>query len=398
MEELVNVDYEEVADSESTEYGRGGDIRIGTYCEDSGVGAYARPPGPAEPNGDIWFNRFNTGFTQKYFVGDPADPPCGWPSDDDPPVIPPGWFIPEDAWDKGSANYFIGNHELGHAMGMSHPFDGDPVLPPVSDNSNFTVMSYTGGDGTPWGYSLYDMHVQQLKYGANMEHATGDDVYDSAYWRGSFDTVDTIWDAGGIDTIDASDQFTGADFDLRPGGFNQIGGGLIAIAFGADIENATGTQFDDTFIGNELSNELIGFNGADTFEGYGGDDFLSGGGNNDTYIFKNDDGHDTINENKGAGRDNIDLNQFLGLDDFSTDISFTRRDFDLEIDLTIGDGISRGSITIEGQGFGKDRVETLDVLGVPVDLRFLFNSITEPGQNFVITGNMNTYGFEVAPV
>ena len=398
QEELLNVDFEEVADSESTEYGRGGDIRIGTYCEASGVGAYAYAPGPDEINGDIWFNRYNTGFTQKYFT-DNEDPPCGWPDlDADPPVIPPGWTIPEDAWDKGSVNYSIGNHEFGHAMGMSHPFDGDPVLPGVSDNANFTVMSYTGGDAIPWGYSLYDVAVLQRKYGPNMTHATGDDVYDSAYWRGSFATVDTIWDAAGDDTIDASDQVVPAEFDLRPGGFNQIGGGLIAIAFGADIENARGTQFDDTFIGNELANELVGFSGADVFEGYGGNDFLSGGGDNDTYIFKNDDGHDIINENKGAGRDNIDLNQFLGLDDFSTDVSFTRQGFDMEINLTIDDGISRGSVTVQGQGFGKDRVETLNVLGVPVDLRFLFNSITEPGQNFAITGNMGTYGFEVTPV
>ncbi|MDG1806457.1 MAG: M10 family metallopeptidase C-terminal domain-containing protein [Pirellulaceae bacterium] len=398
MEELVNVQWEEVADSESTEFGRGGDVRIGTYCEaDNGVAAYAYAPGPGEINGDMWFNRWYTGNSQQYFT-DASDPPCGFPSTDDPPVIPPGFFIPSDAWDKGSPNYAVFNHEFGHANGMSHPFDGDPVLPAVTDNANFSVMSYTGAQFSEWGQQLYDIAVLQTKYGANMTHATGDNVYDSDYWRGTLDVVDSIWDAGGTDTIDASDQFIGASFDLRPGGFNLIGQGVVSIAFGVDIENAIGTQFDDKFVGNELANVLEGTAGNDVFEGYGGNDLLKGGANNDTYIYKNDDGMDVINEDFGGGRDNIDIGLFLGMDDFSEDLSFTRQGFDMEINFTIDQGISRGSITVENQGFGRNRVETLDVLGVPVDLRFLFESITEPSQRFAITGTMGQYGFEVTPV
>ena len=263
---------------------------------------------------------------------------------------------------------------------------------------NFSVMSYTGANFPEWGQQLYDIAVLQTKYGANMNTATGDDVYNSDYWRGTLGVVDSIWDAGGIDTIDASDQFTGADFDLRPGGFNLLGQGAISIAFGVDIENAIGTQFGDNFVGNELANVLEGTGGNDVFEGYGGNDLLMGGANNDTYVYKNDDGMDIINEDFGGGRDNIDVGLFLGLDNFSEDLSFTRREFDMEINFSIDQGISRGSITVENQGFGRNRVETLDVLGVPVDLRFLFESITEPSQRFTITGNMSTYGFEVSPV
>ncbi len=396
IEELVNIDFEEVADSVNTPNGLGGTIRIGTYCvPDTPVVAYASFPGPAEVNGDMWFNRWWTG-SPPVSPNSSSDPPCGIPAEGDPP--PPGFLQPLDNWDKGDSNYSTFIHELGHALGLKHPFDGAPLLPAATDSGFFTHMSYSGASFPEWGQQLYDISALQAIYGANTSHAVGDTVYNSAYWRGSFNVVDSIWDAGGRDVIDASDQFSGASFDLRPGGFNQIGGGTISIAFNAVIEDAIGTQFGDSFIGNEVANSFTGGGGNDVMEGFGGDDFLSGGANNDTYVYKNDDGNDVINEAMGAGRDSIDIGDFLGLNNFSQDLSFTRRNFDMLIDFTIDDGISRGSILVEEQGFGSNRVETLNVLGVPVDLRFLFNSITEPGQQFVITGNMAQYGFEVSPV
>ena len=394
MEELINVDFEEVADSVNTEFGQGGTIRIGTYCfANTGTVAYASFPGPEEVNGDMWFNRWWTGSPP---VTNAEDPPCGFPQENQPP--PPGYLLPLDNWDKGDFNYSVFIHELGHAMGLKHPFDGSPVLPSATNTGFFTHMSYAGATYPEWGQELYDISALQSIYGANTTHASGDTLYNSDTWRGNFDVVDSIWDTGGIDTIDASDQISGASFDLRPGRFNQIGGGTISIAFNTVIENAIGTQFADSFIGNEVANTLVGGGGNDVFEGYGGDDLLQGGANNDTYNYKMFDGNDTINELFGAGRDSIDLGLFLELDDFTTDLSFTRRNFDMIVDFTIDDGITRGSITVEGQGFGRNRIETLNVLGVPVDLRFLFNSITEPGQQFVITGNMAQFGFEVSPV
>ena len=117
-------------------------------------------------------------------------------------------------------------------------------------------MSYTGAFFPEWGQELYDIAALQSIYGANMNHATGDDVYDSSYWRGSFDVVDSIWDAGGVDTIDASDQITGASFDLRPGGFNFLGNGALSIAFGVEIENAIGTQVMATWIEHNNGSEF----------------------------------------------------------------------------------------------------------------------------------------------
>lgn len=46
-------------------------------------------------------------------------------------------------------------HEIGHNLGLKHPFDGDFVLSSADDNWSHTVMSYTSGDlrGRSWARS-----------------------------------------------------------------------------------------------------------------------------------------------------------------------------------------------------------------------------------------------------
>ena len=58
--------------------------------------------------------------------------------------------------------------------------------------------------------------------------------------------------------------------------YNAIDGGF-AIAFGAQIENATGGAHEDLLIGNELANVLTGNGGNDTLIGSGGNDTINGG-------------------------------------------------------------------------------------------------------------------------
>lgn len=43
----------------------------------------------------------------------------------------------------GNYAYELLMHELGHAMGLKHPFDGAITLPAAEDNTDFTLMSYT---------------------------------------------------------------------------------------------------------------------------------------------------------------------------------------------------------------------------------------------------------------
>ena len=138
--------------------------------------------------------------------------------------------------------------------------------------------------------------------------------------------------------------------------------------------------------------------GNDTLEGFGGNDLLSGGAGSDRFIFKNNDGDNVINENLGGGRDTIGFGLFLGLDDLTDDISFIRDGFDLTLDFTIDNGISRGSVRIEEQAFGRNRIETLDLFGTEIDLEHLYEVSVEGRNRFTLTSELGDHGFLVAPV
>jgi Peptidase M10 serralysin C terminal len=396
MSEIIPVDFEEVPDSRfhARTGGTGGDIAIGTYCEvDSGVAAYATPPGPGDGNSVIMFNRF-------YMGGPLADPP--YRPEDPCPSAP----IPFDEWYQTTSNHNIFMHEFGHVMGLKHPFDGQPKLPVVTDNSSFSVMSYSN---SPSGLShraqaVYDIAALHSYYGASSFNSTNT-VYNTAYWDNPWYTggwsllLDSIHDTGGIDTIDASDQFGAVRIDLRQGRFSSIGGNNnnVSISFGTVIENAFGGDGFDVITGNDANNILRGNVGNDTIDGKGGGDFSFGGAGNDTYAYAMGAGRLTINEENGAGRDILRAGLFLGLDNFTSDLSFTRTGNDLLIDFALDNSVSRGSVNIVNQAFGKSRIETFNLMGMDVDLKFLFENVTTSKQKFSVTAVNGQYGLLVAP-
>jgi Ca2+-binding RTX toxin-like protein len=261
----------------------------------------------------------------------------------------------------GGLGYSVVIHEVGHALGLDHPFyDGldNQVMQGVTETFNsygtwqlnqqvFTIMSYndgwpTGPDGVSpsynYGYAqtmmALDIAALQERYGANTSTNTGNNSYvlgDSATAGG----YTAIWDNSGTDAISYSGT-RNATIDLRQATLHsEIGGGGyvsyvsgvfggFTIANGSMIENATGGSGNDTITGNDFVNTLTGNNGMDTLHGGGGNDVLLGGAGDDTLdggagldamtggtgsdTYTIDDAGDTITELAGdAGVDTADV-------------------------------------------------------------------------------------------
>ncbi|MBA1228671.1 matrixin family metalloprotease [Pseudomonas viridiflava] len=218
--------------------------------------------------------------------------------------------------EKGSLDYLTFIHEIGHALGLKHPFEGsqynDVLLDTKYEDARYTIMSYTNEYSfKPTTPMLLDVLTMQYIYGANTTYHTGNDVYK---WAAGQSVFETIWDAGGKDTIDASNQEASVRINLNPGEFSTIGKAFLdynhtpdsptvmdsglAIAYGADIENAIGSAFNDTLIGNKLDNVLDGRGGVDT---------MIGGLGNDTYVIDQAAELGLVKELKDEGIDSLKI-------------------------------------------------------------------------------------------
>ncbi|SDE39966.1 M10 family metallopeptidase C-terminal domain-containing protein [Kordiimonas lacus] len=275
-------------------------------------------------------------------------------------------------------------HEIGHAVGLSHPgaYNGAGATTYVDqaeyaqDSEQYSIMSYwspseTGASVIDWSTFLFgnaqtpmlhDILTIQAKYGAD-ENTRADDTtygFNSTAGRDVFDfSLNeypnlSIYDAGGIDTLDMSGFGASVFIDLHDGAFssaaqavpdadvinanradlsdiagfplgdigqatvdavaagrmnlasNQIASetgvsGIeatalfnISIAYGTVIENAVGGSERDLLWGNEVDNMLDGGAGDDVLRGFEGDDLLFGGSGADTFTFVDGDGDDVI--------------------------------------------------------------------------------------------------------
>ena len=344
VEEMVNIKF-----TESKEVGEIGDIIFAhhymppTYVDENGVEYHS--------HGHAW--RPNAGLNNLEVSGDILmNTNINWERD-----------YP-NAWDPGGEGYYEVLHELGHALGLKHAHEeetdyDDKLLHNTSTvaeqyrSDSYTVMSYNkdaaGNDNAivpvvaslkdgvveykmvrPKTFMPFDVEALQYLYGANKDTRTGDDVY---RWEENPATIETIWDAGGIDTFDCSNQTLACAINLNERSFSSIGlrqtdaeirafynlpddsplvnergqplyagKDNVAIAKGVTIENAIGGSGNDTLQGNAVDNRLEGGAGADSMWGGSGNDTLYGGEGHDSLW--GDVGNDYLDG--GAGDDHLE--------------------------------------------------------------------------------------------
>ncbi|MGZ8189611.1 MAG: VCBS domain-containing protein [Methylococcaceae bacterium] len=66
---------------------------------------------------------------------------------------------------SGTAGYELLLHEIGHALGLKHPFEGLYQLPSAQDNTNNTLMSYTKVGAPKTTFQSYDLLALKWIYG-----------------------------------------------------------------------------------------------------------------------------------------------------------------------------------------------------------------------------------------
>lgn len=335
LESYLDINFTKINDTSSDS---DGDIQFNVINMSSDTAAFAFYPGRNPKSGDVFLsNKFNTD-TDTYSI------------------------------DSGEGGLYTIIHEIGHALGLSHTFGHSSSLTTSQDDVNHSVMSYTNNNNYifefthtdttissvqkklyPSLFSLYDIAALQSIYGVNDTTSTQNNTYTYSY---SDYTIRTLWDAGGIDTIDLSATTGDTVLDLSPGSLNSIdkhsvsdiiqlyqntvndngkydsyisktisdasqkngiytGLNNLGIATGTIIENVRTGSGDDVITDNLVNNIIQTFSGNDKiYLGNGGNDSVDGGSGTDSLYIDLNQSAVTISTVQSDGSYNLTANNF----------------------------------------------------------------------------------------
>lgn len=221
-------------------------------------------------------------------------------------------------------------HELGHALGLSHPYDSGANPMFTTDD---TIMSYNRGD-EGWGSSFTDLDIAVLQTLWGTEEDTG-----YAITQSGTNTSDTIY---GHDGNDFSDIISGNGGDDEIWGYK-----------GADILD-----------GGDNDDELHAGNGRDTISGGNGSDQCHGGFGLNLFESELDGSPDSIY----IKSDQWLLNPLLGT--AGNNPNGEKADIVTELDVEdriIIEGVSKESLSFSNIEYSVDPNITLSAIGIYAD-------------------------------
>ncbi|SER09963.1 Matrixin [Nitrosomonas sp. Nm51] len=344
----ANIEFELISETRNTV----GDIRI-AYTEVPALNAaeaWAYLPAQGAWSGDIWINKSSVSAKRE--------------------------------WIPGNYSFLTILHEIGHALGLNHPFD-DPDFPVANNTVSSTIMSYAAIPGDQ--NSIFDYYpttpmpldilaIQHI-YGANTDYQSGNNIF-----RYTDDEMyhETILDTGGTDTI----SYTGSQaalIQLDEGSGSYIGNAVTAIsetesmavpniwiAYDTVIENATGGMNDDEIYGNPYDNVLSGYDGNDILAGMEGNDTLLGGSGIDEALFTGELAEYILNRSA----DGFSITHQAGIDGNDILKSIERLRFEdmglaLDIDGNAGQiakllGVTFGGTAVNNRDFMRTGLSLID--------------------------------------
>jgi hypothetical protein len=155
----------------------------------------------------------------------------------------------------GTQGYETLLHELGHMLGLKHPFEGTIRLPATTNNTSNTLMSYTHSGGNHSTFSQNDIAALKWLYGGDgLAGNLGVNSLTGARWLAGTSTANTL--AGGA----ANDILEGAGGnDALNGGagtdtafYNSARSAYTVTRTGATSWNVSGAEGSDTLSNIEL--------------------------------------------------------------------------------------------------------------------------------------------------
>lgn len=218
---VIDFEFEEVTEA-GTEVG---ELRVAYTDKEANSSAYAYGPGSFPVHGDIYY--------REEFINR---------NDNDDHFDSSG--IGDDGF-----NWYTAIHEVGHALGLSHPHDGGSanvdgsLIDPSLEHQRNTVMTYVQKDRNllyKWsdsgGYEnellyastpgMLDVAAMSQLYGLENDGSTAEDTtltFAPTASNGMYERIQTVVDAGGDDVFDASAFTRDSVINLTPGTFSSLG-------------------------------------------------------------------------------------------------------------------------------------------------------------------------------